>query len=97
MTDTLKLSVLGHLERAVLNPGPFRVLTLEVHVIQGGCQQILEMRGVLCDLLLILLLRDQIYGPTLVHFGDQVHALGVVDTVLLPALDQLVLELLCLL
>jgi hypothetical protein len=33
MPDSLKLSVLRHLERAVLNPGPFGVLTLEVHVI----------------------------------------------------------------
>ena len=55
------------------------------------------MRGVLRYLLLILLLSDQIDGPTLVHLGDQMDTLRVVDTVLFPALDQLVFELLCLL
>ncbi len=81
------LSILGHLEGAILDPETGRVLTLEVHVIKSGCEQVLEVRGVLSHLLLIFLLCNQIDSPTLVKLGDQVNALGVIHSVLFPALD----------
>ena len=80
------LSILGHLEGAILDPETRRVLTLEVHVIKSGCEQVLEVRRVLRNLLLIFLLCDQIDGPTFVKLWDQVHALRVIHSILFPAL-----------
>jgi hypothetical protein len=60
-------------------------------MIEGRGQQVLEMRGVLRDLLLILLFCDQIDSPTLVHLWNEMHALRVVYTILFPAFDELIL------
>jgi fucose permease len=73
------------------------MLTLKVHMIELRSKQILKVRRVLCDLLLILLLCDHVYCPSLIQLWDQVNTFGVVNPVLFPALDQFALKFLGLL
>ena len=63
-------------------------------MIECWSKQIFEVRRVLGYLLLILLLGDEINSPTLVQLGNQMNTLRVVDSVLLPALSELTLQLL---
>ena len=44
------------------------------------------------NLLLVAFLGVELESPAAVHLGDQVLALGVVNTVLLPARHQFILE-----
>ena len=67
------------------------MLAAEVHVVKGRGQEVLEMRRVLSNLLLIFLLGNQIDSPTFVQLGNEMNALGVVDAVLFPTLGELAL------
>ena len=67
--------------------------TLVVHLVDLGSQHVIEMRRVGCHLLLVPLLRSQLHGPPSVHLLDQVTALGVIHTVLLPAAHHFSLQL----
>lgn len=68
------------------------MLSLEVHVVELRCQNVLEVRRVLRYLLLVLLFGDHIEGPASVQLRNQVHTFRVVDPVLLPALNEFVFE-----
>lgn len=73
------------------------MLPAEVHLVESWRDEVLEMRRVLGDLLLVLLSRDHVDTPSHVKLRNQMNALRVVHSMLLPALDKLVFELLGLL
>ena len=89
------ISVLGHLKWAVVHPVGLGVSALHVHLIDFWCHQLLEVGWVLLNLRRVLLTTDHIDGPASVILRHQVQTFGMVDTVLLPAVYQFVLERRC--
>ena len=90
-------SVLGHLEWAVVHPVSLGVSALHVHLIDFGGHQLLEVSWVLLYLRRVLFATYHVDGPASVILRHQVQTFGMVDAVLLPAINQFVLEHRCLL
>ena len=86
------LSVFGHLELPVGEPVGLAVGTPFVHFIHRRSQHVRVMLRVLSHLLGVFFSCDHVECPSAVEFGHEVVAFGVVDAVLGPALDELVLE-----
>ena len=70
-----------------------RLGSLVVHFVKLWAHQVVEVGGELLHGSLIPLLRCELERPAAVHFTHQVIALGVVDAIVFPTLDDLILEL----
>jgi hypothetical protein len=95
--SSTSISVLRHLEGRIVHPVCLGVITLRVHLIDFGSHHLLEERRELFNLLLVLLSANHVDRPSSIELLHQVQTFWVVDPVLIPAVDKLILEQGCLL